>query len=270
MVFSRDEGYVDRPVKIACGQCQGCRLERSRQWAVRCMHEASQHEKNCFITLTYDQEHLPPGNTLDVSHWQKFVKRARKKMGSFRYYHCGEYGELLGRPHYHACLFGIDFKEDRYPCGWSRENTLYRSEELEELWTFGFSIIGEMTFRSAAYVARYVMKKVTGRDSEKEYGERKHPYTTMSRRPGLGKTWIDLYGKEVYRYDEVIVNGKKTRPPKYYDGQYEVTNAEQFGQVQVERVRKAALHKADQTPERLVEREKVQIAKTKHFSREIG
>ena len=107
-------------IKLPCGQCVGCRLERSRQWAVRCMHEASLYKRNCFITLTYSNEYLPPNMSLVKSDFQKFMKRLRKRCGSsVRYYYCGEYGENFGRPHYHAILFGFDFKDKVY---W-RQNT---------------------------------------------------------------------------------------------------------------------------------------------------
>jgi hypothetical protein len=111
VVFKPTAGYLDKELKLPCGRCIGCRLERSRQWAVRCVHEASLHEKNCFITLTYSPENLPKDGSLDVSHFQKFMKRFRKRFGpGIRFFHCGEYGESLSRPHYHACIFGFDFE----------------------------------------------------------------------------------------------------------------------------------------------------------------
>ena len=109
IVFNPRDALRDMPVTVPCGQCIGCRLERSRQWAVRCIHEASLHEDNCFITLTYDDAHLPTDLSLNVSHFQKFMKRLRKRFGEgIRFFHCGEYGENFGRPHYHACLFTSD------------------------------------------------------------------------------------------------------------------------------------------------------------------
>ncbi|MEO5355656.1 MAG: hypothetical protein H7835_21005, partial [Magnetococcus sp. XQGC-1] len=93
------------------GQCVGCRLERSRQWAIRVMHEASQHEHNCFITLTYNDDNLPANGSLNYRHFQNFMKRLRKYYVEFtvRFYMCGEYGENFARPHYHACIFAIMF-----------------------------------------------------------------------------------------------------------------------------------------------------------------
>jgi hypothetical protein len=114
LVFNPSQGLVDMPIKVACGQCIGCRLERSRQWAIRCVHEASLHEHNSFITLTYNDENLPADGSLDVRHWQLFMKRLRKRHGSgIRYFHCGEYGSKHRRPHYHACLFGLDFPDKK-------------------------------------------------------------------------------------------------------------------------------------------------------------
>ena len=109
ITFRLREGYADMPVDVPCGQCIGCRLERSRQWAVRCMHEASLYENNCFITLTYNEDHIPSDGSLKKDHFQKFMKRLRKKFGAgIRFFHCGEYGAELSRPHYHAILFNFD------------------------------------------------------------------------------------------------------------------------------------------------------------------
>ena len=99
-------------IYLPCGQCVGCRLERSRQWAVRCMHERSMHERACFVTLTYDDEHLPPGKSLNYPDVQKFLRRLRKRVGvPIRFYLCGEYGDDTDRPRYHICLFGFDFPD---------------------------------------------------------------------------------------------------------------------------------------------------------------
>ena len=224
IVFKPNLGFVDPPVLVPCGQCCGCRLERSRQWAIRCTHEASLHENNCFITLTFNDDNLPSDKSLDVRHFQLFMKRLRKQFGSnIRYYHCGEYGEKFRRPHYHACIFNFDFP-DKKIFKISNGHNLYTSVILSEIWPYGFSLIGDVTFQSAAYVARYIMKKVTG-DLAKDHYEYIDPdtgeiinlkpeYTTMSRRPGLGKGWFEKYKSDVYPDDFVILNGKKMKPPK--------------------------------------------------------
>lgn len=264
VVFNVQEGFRDLPVVIPCGQCVGCRLERSRQWAVRCMHEASLYERNCFLTLTYDDVSLPHGGSLVKKDFQDFMKRLRRRFPNdrVRYYHCGEYGAVYGRPHYHACLFGFDFP-DKYQWAVRKEFPVWRSPTLEVLWPHGQSELGSVTFESAAYVARYIMKKVTGARSEDHYvslieetGELcaiAPEYTTMSRRPGIGKPWFDVFGKEVYPSDEVIMRGRCMKPPRYYDNLHELVNAPQALEVARERRRNRRLE--DETPERLSVRE---------------
>jgi hypothetical protein len=134
------------------------------------MHEAKMHPKNCFITLTYNNEHLPSDGSLNYEVFQLFMKRLRKKYGKgIRFYMCGEYGDKLGRPHFHACLFGHDFADKKLWKTTDSKSKLYRSAELEKLWPYGFSSVGDVTFESAAYVARYIMKKVSGDASESHY-----------------------------------------------------------------------------------------------------
>lgn len=218
VVWTPSQSYKGERLTLPCGQCIGCRLERSRQWAVRCMHEASLHDENSFLTLTYDDQHLPVGNTLVLSDFQNFMKRLRRSIEpkKVRFYHCGEYGELLSRPHYHALLFGYDFA-DRKLFSERNGNKVYTSGELSSLWENGFSVIGEVTFESAAYVARYVMKKVTGARAKEHYQGRLPEYTTMSRRPGIGKGWYEKFKTDVYPLDRLVVRGSVTRPPRFYD-----------------------------------------------------
>ena len=187
ILFNNNRKTILGPeTKIPCGRCIGCRLEYSRQWAVRCVHESKMHSNNCFITLTYDDVHLPDDRSLHVEHFQRFMKRLRKKCGFVRFFHCGEYGENLGRPHYHAILFGLDFGDKRL---FSRRDdiNLYTSYDLSKLWTFGFSTVGDCNFDTAAYCARYTLKKFRGSPEAREahYGGRRPEYCTMSRRPGI-------------------------------------------------------------------------------------
>lgn len=268
IVFNSKDGFADLPVQLPCGQCVGCRLERSRQWAIRCAHEASLYADNCFITLTYNDDHLPPDRSLQIDHFQKFMKRLRKKFGEgIRFYHCGEYGENFGRPHYHACLFNFDFPNKTL---WKENNgqLLYRSKDLEKLWTFGYSSIGSVTFESAAYVARYIMKKINGDQAESHYiwidpetGEihkRKPEYTTMSRRPGIAKDWFKKFSSDVYPDDFIVMRGKKMRPPKFYDSQFEILSPGEYEKIKNTRKRNSLKHVDNNTPERLHVREVVQ------------
>ncbi len=279
IVFDSKQGWSDRPVTIPCGRCTGCRLEHSRQWAVRCVHESQMHQENSFITLTYNDDHLPKGGTLVKSDFQNFMKRLRKHYlpkgtkRKIRYYMCGEYGEKTLRPHYHACLFGLDFQDKKL---WTTQNEhrVYTSQELSSLWSqdgesLGFSTIGQVTFQSAAYVARYIMKKITGDLAADHYRGRQPEYTTMSRRPGLAKTWIEKYHEtDVSHDDHVILNGKTFRPPRYYDNHFEITDPEKWIATKARRITKGRLN-PDNTPERRKVRAKVRAQKLKKLKRNL-
>lgn len=236
--FQQRETYVE----VSCGQCITCRLERSRQWAVRIMHEASLHPRNCFLTLTYDQEHLPPNGSLVKDDFTRFAKRVRKRYGpgSMRYFHCGEYGALRGRPHYHAAIFGLDWSGDRRAVPFSSRggNTVYTHPALEDLWPDGLAVVGSLTFESAAYVARYIVDKVTGPEAHHHYGDRSPEYTTMSRRPGIGREWLDRFRADVYPSDQVIVRGVPASPPRYYDRVLELDDPTLYRQVRNKRLLK--------------------------------
>lgn len=279
VVFNKQDGFVDLPVKVPCGQCVGCRLKRSRDWAIRCIHEASLWKSNCFITLTYNNEFLPEDHSLHHEDFQKFMKRLRKRFGEgIRYYMCGEYGSQYGRPHYHAVLFNHDFIDKNV---WmvKRDIPIYVSQALKELWPFGFSTVGDVTFESAAYVARYIMKKITGEIADDHYewinpetGEifrRKPEYCQPSRNGGIGRGWFEKYGKEVYPDDFVIVKGKRLRPPRFYDKIVQLEDPELFTAVKRDRVATGKSQAWNSTRDRLVVREKVQLAKLDLLKREI-
>ena len=223
---------------IKCGQCSGCKLEKARQWALRIKHEASLHANNTFITLTYDNEHLPPTGTLVLKHWQDFMKRLRKKYShkKLSFYHCGEYGEKQGRPHYHAIIFNHQFS-DLIPI--PRKKDLHTSEILKTLWGKGHVSVGSVTFESASYVASYVQKKINGPKAEAinmsnglRHYERmtaegevitlKSEYATMSRNPGIAGDWLTKYYTDIYPSDFTTHKGKKHSLPAYYDRQYEI------------------------------------------------
>lgn len=272
---------IVRSLELPCGQCVGCRLERSRQWAIRCMHEASLYKDNCFITLTYDEEHLPEDYSLHYDDFQRFMKRVRKRYTGkkIRFYMAGEYGENFGRPHFHACIFNLDF-EDKYL--WQKTDSgskIYRSKILEELWPFGYSSIGEVNFQSAAYVARYIMKKVTGDMAEQHYEEvnfttgeiiqRKPEFNKMSLKPGIGYGWYEKFKDDVYPHDYVIVNGKKCKPPKFYDKKYADDYPYEFDQLQWDREKSAKAQVFDNTPERLLVKEEVLKAKLSRLKRKL-
>lgn len=176
------------------------------------------HADNCFVTLTLSEDQY----SLDHRQWQLFAKRARRKLGPFRFYMAGEYGEQNLRPHYHACMFGVDFP-DRVYFGKSPGGAkLYTSSLLDSLWQLGYTSVGSVTFESAAYVARYVMKKITGDAADAHYAGREPEYCRSSTggrsgRRGIGYPWFERYGKtDVLRDGNVLVNGVRAAAPKYY------------------------------------------------------
>lgn len=267
-------------LRIPCGQCVGCRLERSRQWAVRCMHEASCHTENSFVTLTYDEEHLPRDRSLDYDVFQRFMKRLRKAYLDrvIKFYMCGEYGETYARPHFHAILFGIDWP-DKQVFSVRDGVRLYTSEALARLWPNGFSSIGDVTFESCAYVARYVMKKVTGdaaaahyRMVDTETGElydRKPEFNRMSLKPGIGGTWFSRFHTDVFPHDYVVSRGVKCKPPKYYDRLYHRLDNEAAEAVKEKRVLDSAERWEDNTRARLEVKEVVTKARISKLKRSI-
>lgn len=208
-------------VQVPCGQCIGCRLNRSAQWALRMEHEASLHDQNCFLTLTYDDENLP-GDSLVKKHYVDFFKRLRDYYNypPVKYYHCGEYGGKTKRPHYHACVFGFDFPDKklykRYSVrGCDQEVRLYTSESLEARWGKGFCTIGDVTWSSAAYCARYVVDKITGPKAEAHYYGRTPEYSTSSNHIGTG--WYEKYKEGLWNDDYAVSRGHRVSVPRYYE-----------------------------------------------------
>lgn len=212
-----------RYVVLPCGQCMACRLNKSRDWATRCVLEAKCYEKNCFITLTYNDENLPSDLSLKKEDFTLFIKRLRKNTGAkIRYFACGEYGSLYSRPHFHACLFGycpddLVLYANRGGCN------LYISETIAKAWQGkGFITVGDVTFESAAYVARYVTKKITGSQADDHYQGIQPEYTVMSRRPGIAAPFFEKYSTDIYGKDFIVIRDNiKCKPPKYFDRIYD-------------------------------------------------
>lgn len=283
---SRNKRGVEGTLELPCGQCIGCRLERSRQWAMRCLHEASLYDRNSFITLTYDDSNLPPGGSLSYPDFQRFMKRLRRRIGSkVRFYAGGEYGEQgTIRPHFHACLFGYDFPDKVYYKKSSSGSKIYTSKLLESLWPYGLSSIGDVTFESAAYIARYCVAKRTG-DAAKEWYKCDEfvdedgvvrdsvtpEFNRMSLKPGIGSRWLQKFQTDVYPRDYVVVNGVKVKPPKYYDVLFEKENPGVFSDLVAQReLDMANLKKIDHLefwPERMAVKEQVQLAQSSQLKR---
>lgn len=190
-----------------CGKCAACLRSRTREWANRITHELSYHESSCFLTLTYDNENLP--DELKKRDLQLFLKRLRKEIEPKRikYFGCGEYGETYGRPHYHLIVFGIGVKDDLFKL----QKTLFGKNYYRmDAWTFGFIDVGVVNYKSAAYVAGYIQKKLkveacTGKAL---------PFQVQSQ--GLGKKYVEDNAVRLVDNLGFTVNGAKCGLPRYY------------------------------------------------------
>lgn len=281
IVFSSAQAQSCLDLKLPCGSCVGCRLERARQWAMRCVDEASLYPENSFITLTFNPAVLAKrGSHLDRRDFQLFMKRLRKSMPGkmIRYFHCGEYGSKFYRPHYHGLLFNIGFSDRVYFKTTAAGEKIYRSPFLESVWTDGFSSVGDLTFGSAAYVARYHLKKVGNIVEDNHFvnprtGEMLAPeYHTMSRGSrarstgGLGRAWFDKFSSDVFPRDSRVIKGVDTKPCKFYDSLYEVDDPQGFSSMKLNRMVNASALRDDNTDERLVVKEKVKLAQIASLS----
>lgn len=309
------KNVVSEYIDIPCGKCVGCRLEYSRQWADRCLMELQEHEKAYFLTLTYDDNHLPykefvtptgevipcpdygrsaftPSPQLDLETGevhtcatlhkrdiQLFHKRLRKELGNVRYFTAGEYGDHTKRPHYHSIEFGLeipDLKRYKYVNGY----WLYTSETLDRIWQNGGVIIGDCTWETCAYTARYVMKKANGelKDVYSNLGIIPE-FVVMSRRPGIGRAYFDKHGEELYHFRTRPLNdsggSRLVRSSnRYFDSLLGNRNPELLKEIKAKRI-EASKHtkilKDAQTSmryfDRLLAEEENVIARTKSLKR---
>lgn len=267
-------------IKLKCGQCIGCRLERSTTWATRCWHHAQLYQQNAFITLTLDDAKIDQARSLDHRLWQLFMKKLRRRSDAkLSYYMAGEYTPSTQRPHYHACIFNYDFQDKKY---WKKTKggfRLYTSELLEKIWGHGFTSTGDVTFESAAYIARYIVAKITGPNSERFYeridettGEiyqLKPEYNRMSLNPAIGKPWLEKYTADVYPEGQVLIRNSKIKAPKYYDSQYEKAEPENHKQMLKARNALMQTLRGDNTPRRLAAKEKVKLAQVNQLLRTL-
>lgn len=218
------------PLEVPCNNCIGCKLEYARQWSVRIMHEKRFHDQSCFITLTYDDQHVPEDYGLDLRHLQLFFKKFRKYLQpkKIRFFACGEYGDRLGRPHYHAIVFNHDWPDKAFLDRSDSGEAIYTSEALGRLWGNGIVSTQDVTHKSAAYVARYCTKKVkTGDTFGADHYYRLSPvdgkfhsvrpeFSTKSNRPGLGSKFVEQFKSDFYPSGFLVVDGVRQAPPKFY------------------------------------------------------
>lgn len=233
------------------------------------------HEQNSFITLTYKDEHLVYGGQsygiLYPRHLELFWKRLRKHLRKpIRYFACGEYGDTTNRPHYHACLFGHDF-EDKTLYSSKNGINLYSSHTLDYLWGLGDCRIGDVNYETAAYVARYIMKKKLGQAGEQYKAEGVEPeFVRMSRRPGIGSTWLDKFQDDVYPHDYAVIrNGIKVKPPKFYNLKYFKSHPLDEEDIKERRKLESYERWRNNTPQKLALRERAKIKQLKTLTRKL-
>lgn len=266
------------PMSVSCQQCVGCRLERARQWAVRCEHEISLYERNCFITLTYDDYYLPDDESLQLRDVQLFMKRLRKRFGAgIRVLYAGEYGEQNRRPHYHAILFNFDF-DDRKPFKKLASGfTVDTSDTLNDVWGLGFTSVGSATFESAGYCARYCLKKVNGDMAEAHYRHVTRYGVEVQLTPefahmsqGIGREWLARFEGDVFPADQVVSRGGRlSKPPRYYEKKFGERCPLVLEELKDRRYEAGVAAAWNNTPERLAVREQVQLARLRHLKREL-
>lgn len=260
-------------VEIACGKCLDCRMRRSRDWANRCMMELQYHDSAYFVTLTYNDKHLPieyhtdgatgealPVATLRKSDLQNWIKRLRRRYpnDNIRYYAGAEYGRNTMRPHYHVIVFGLHL-DDLEPVSVQRGYTYYKSLSLEKTWSvydpdtqsfdpIGYVTVGAVTWQSCAYTARYILDKQTA-DNGDYYTEHGilPPYQCMSLKPAIGHQYYVDHGDEIYRYDQLYLTtpegGMQSKPPRYFDNLYAADNPDDMQDVKATRLQAAMLRR---------------------------
>lgn len=199
----------DNVLKLPCGKCDACRQNYATQWAVRCVLEAKYHKDCIFLTLTYSDEFLPDNDDKLKKDFSKFIKDLRNQGFKFRYFGCGEHGDLNDRRHLHMILFG--FKPDDMKCeGIGRNGGYYYSSKfLRDIWSKGHIVIGDFNYATAKYVASYCVGK-----------DKKTSFVRMSRKPGIGFPYLVDKVDEIYSYDCIYGNfgqQKVAHPPRAFD-----------------------------------------------------
>lgn len=191
------EGFV-----VPCGKCMACRIQRTQEWATRILHEASYFKANTFLTLTYNDEHLPIDGGLSIEEVQLYIKRLRSRIGGreIKYYAAGEYGEENKRPHYHLIIMGVGLRKD--------------FDVMDKAWSKGFIYVRPVTAESVRYVTAYVQKKLSGPKAREEYGGKQPPFNIMSK--SIGKRWAIDNKVYLNKYKGVTVKGRPVGLPRYY------------------------------------------------------
>lgn len=278
IVFNATKGLIEgSSIAIPCGQCIGCRLDKAYQWAIRCVHESKMHDRNVFITLTYNQESVPHDYSVKLRDWQLFMKKLRHRKGAgVRFLAVGEYGDIGLRPHYHALLFNCDFHSKDVVRVDPKIGPVYTSSELAELWPVGSHEIGSVTPSSADYCCRYSLKKINGDKADAHYN-RVSPidgntyrvateFMVSSRRPGIGATWLEKFKGDAFPSDFLIIDGQRRKPPAYY---FRKLSEDDQKPIKRARKRTAVKQRWNNTKERLAVREEIHTLRVQRLQRKL-
>lgn len=271
--FAKSSLSDNTAVVVPCGQCLGCRLDKANDWAIRCVHEAKLHLHNCFITLTYNDDCLPADHSLHRDHLQLFFKRLRRYLDyhdhpKIRFLCCGEYGSLNRRPHYHILCFGWFPDDVRKVSSLTAGYNLFRSSTLERLWPYGFNTVGAVTFESARYVAKYSLKKQTGKNSLMYSALGICPeFVGSSLKPGIGADYFINYAEDIFTLGFITINGVKYKIPRYYQTLFERINPVWYNIYKQNKIENAKALSIDS--KRLAARDKILKHRQEQFERDL-
>lgn len=276
----KDDADKGDKLELPCGRCVGCRLDRARAWSIRIGHEAQLWDANLFVTFDYSPAALPKSLSLEYRDFQGFMKRLRRRVSGvsllngqrpIRFFVAGEYGKRFGRPHWHAILFNCWMPDQvRYI------NGTYRSQLMEDLWDRGNCVIGDVTARSAAYVAGYTLAKAHSRAEDYEdvvdpaTGEvfaRRPEFVVMSRRPGIGGAWYDRFGGDLFPGDRAVQDGQEYKVPRYYTEKFKRSADPGVIEALLEKryQRSQEVPREESSEERRAVREAVSVARVHRF-----
>lgn len=288
----RDQALVDQPMEVPCGQCIGCRIGKAQDWATRLEAERYFHESSRFLTLTYDDRHMPEGCTLVPLDAKRFIERLRYwSYGHtglpIRYFTGAEYGDSpmvpgsgfeLGRPHYHIIGYSLAFPDEKAAEKSRTGEDQFSSEILDKLWGKGRCRVGMVTRESCGYVAGYAVKKMNGDRAESHYRQLDlrtgvvypvHPeFVRCSNRPGIGRGFVEKFETDVYPADHVVQAGKVRHVPRYFDKVLEAVKPELLESVKEQRRKVAEARSDDNTPERRLVKAEVAFLKSRMFKRD--
>lgn len=262
-------------IQIPCGQCIECRMQYSREWANRCMLELQYHDSAYFVTLTYNDENVPKRDYIDTGTGEKlkslslykrdlqlFFKRLRKRYPNdkIRYFCAGEYGSETFRPHYHCIIYGLHLDDLVFYKNNFQGDSYFISSRLTDVWGNGHVVVSNVTWETAAYTARYIMKKHKGSEAIFYDMHNIEPeFTVMSTKPGIARQYYDEH-PDLYKYDFIhLPNGErplKFKPPRYYDKLYDVEHHEEMQeikQIRLEMAEHAAQIKLSKTSKSYLE-----------------